>query len=62
VADLYENYPTEQMYPNGNSKTSSFEEGGIDTGDQDARQPANNFTCRHVLLLDCRRVFSESYF
>ena len=40
VADLHEYYPTEQLYPDDNSGTSSFEEGETDTGDQDVRQPA----------------------
>ena len=39
VADLHEYYPINQLYPDHNSKTSSFEEGGTDIGDQDARQP-----------------------
>jgi len=35
MADLHEYYPTKKLYPNDNSRTSSFEEGRIDVGDQD---------------------------
>jgi len=35
MADLYEHHPTEQLYPYYNSRTSSFEERGIDIGNQD---------------------------
>ena len=38
VADLYGYYPTKQLYPDYNSRTSSFEEGRTDVGDQAARQ------------------------
>ena len=34
VTDFYEHYPTEQLYPDYNSRTSSFEEGGTDVGNQ----------------------------
>ena len=35
VVDLHEYYPTNQLYPDNNSRTSSFEDGGTDVGDQD---------------------------
>ena len=35
VADLHEYYPIKKVYPDDNSRTSSFEEGGTDAGDQD---------------------------
>jgi len=35
VADLHEYYPTKKLYPDDNSRMSSFEEGGTDVGDQD---------------------------
>ena len=34
IADLYSYYPTKQLYPNYNSRSSSFEEGGTDVGNQ----------------------------
>jgi len=33
--ELHEYYPIEQLYPDDNSRTSSFEEGRADAGDQD---------------------------
>ena len=33
VVDLYDYHPTRQLYPDYNSRTSSFEEGGSDVGD-----------------------------
>jgi len=33
VADLYDYYPPEQLYPDYNLSASSFKEGGIDVGD-----------------------------
>jgi len=38
VADLYDYFPTKQLYPDYNSKTSSFKEGRADVGDQAVRQ------------------------
>ena len=35
IADIHEYYPTKKLYPDDNSRTSSFEEGGTDVGDQD---------------------------
>ena len=35
VTDLHVYYPTEQLYPDASSRTSSFEEGGTDVEDQD---------------------------
>jgi len=40
MADLYEYYPTEQLYPDGKSRTSYFKEGEAATGNQNERQPA----------------------
>jgi len=37
VADLYEYHPTEHLYLDYNSRTSSFEDGGTDIGDQGRR-------------------------
>ena len=34
VAYLYGHHPTEHLYPDDNSKTSFFEKGDTDTGDQ----------------------------
>ena len=33
VVDLYAYYPTKQLYPEYNSRASSFKEGGTDAGD-----------------------------
>ena len=41
VADHYDYYLTRQLYPDYNSRTNSFEEGGADVGDQDTRQPTS---------------------
>ena len=38
LADLYVYQPMEQLYPDDNSRTSSFEEGGTDVGDQEEQQ------------------------
>jgi len=35
VADLHKHHPTEQLYPDCNSRTSSFEERETDVKDQD---------------------------
>ena len=39
MADLYEYHPIEQLYPDFNSRMSSFEEGDIDVGDQCRGRP-----------------------
>ena len=41
VADLYEYYPTKQLYSDYNSRMSSFEEGGTDVGDQGRSKPTD---------------------
>ena len=38
VAGLYDYYPTEQLNPDDNSRTNSFEEEETDVGDQGTRQ------------------------
>jgi len=38
VVDLYDYHPTKQLYPDDNSKMSSFEEVGIDVRDQEQQQ------------------------
>jgi len=35
VTDLHEYYPTQKLYPDNKSRTSSFKEKGTDVGDQD---------------------------
>ena len=47
IADLYSYYPTKQLYPNYNSRSSSFEEGGTDVGDQVGW---NSLTCQQTFL------------
>ena len=39
VADHYDYYLTRQLYPDYNSRTNSFKEGGTDVGDQNTSQP-----------------------
>jgi len=39
VSDLYEYHPTEQIYPDYNSRKISFEEGETDVKDQSKNKP-----------------------
>jgi len=48
VANLYDYHPRKQLYPDNNSRTSSFEEEGTDAGDQLLTAP---FDCRQAFTL-----------
>jgi len=44
VVDLYDHHPPNQLYPDDNLRTSSFEEGGTDAGDQGKAGKTTDFS------------------